>query len=131
MSATIILRNVRVATLIGVYDAEKHAPQTLRFDVELKLRQATASLTDRLADTVDYDEVVRFMRDFGKQRRHDLLESLVYELAQALLKRFALREIDITGWKNVEALLPAEIAVRVQMQQGERWDREDPDRHND
>ena len=130
MSATIILRNVRASTLIGVYDGEKHSPQTLKFDLELTLKQTTAALSDRLSDTVDYDEVVRALREFAKQKSHELLESLVYELAQALLDRFALREVDITAWKSVEALRPAEVAVRVQMREGERWDRDD-DRYND
>jgi 7,8-dihydroneopterin aldolase/epimerase/oxygenase len=121
MSATIILKNLRVHTVIGVYDEEKTGPQALRLDIELTLKNRQSSVTDRLRDTVDYDQVIAHIRRFATQHQHELLERFTYELAQDLLDQFPLAKADITTWKTIAAHAPTEIAVRVQMQAGEKW----------
>lgn len=134
MSASIILKNLRVATVIGVYDFEKGAPQGLRLDLELALKSASASLSDKLRDTVDYDAVVAAIRRFASSKAHELLESFTYEMAQMLLNQFPLRHARVTAWKSIAAHAPTEIAVRVAMAAGERWNFDDDnedDRFND
>lgn len=117
--ATIILRNLKVPTIVGVYPDERTAEQTLRLDMELHLARATALHSDALRDTVDYDEVARLVRSFGKLRRAELLESFAYDLGQELMRRFPLRAVEITAWKHVAGLLPAEVAVRVHVDRQE------------
>jgi 7,8-dihydroneopterin aldolase/epimerase/oxygenase len=121
LSATIILKNLRVPTLIGVYDREKTAPQTLKLDLQLALRSAGGSLTDKLRDTVDYDELIQAIRQFASTGAHELLESFTYELAQMLLARFPLKHAQITAWKAIAAHAPTDIAVQVNMAAGESW----------
>jgi 7,8-dihydroneopterin aldolase/epimerase/oxygenase len=121
LSATIILKNLRVPTVIGVYDREKTAPQTLKLDLELSLASAGASLSDKLRDTVDYDDLMKAIRSFAAQQTHELLESFTYELAQRLLAGFPLKHVQITAWKDIAVHAPTEIAVKVSMAAGERW----------
>jgi 7,8-dihydroneopterin aldolase/epimerase/oxygenase len=121
MSATIILRNLRVQASIGVYPHEKHGAQTLKLDMELTLSSVQASVTDRLRDTVDYDVLIRAVQQFATREHQDLLERFTYDLAQHLLANFPLARADITAWKNIAAHAPTEIAVRVNMQAGESW----------
>jgi 7,8-dihydroneopterin aldolase/epimerase/oxygenase len=133
LSASIILKNLRVPTVIGVYDREKVGPQTLKLDLELSLRSAVASISDRLRDTVDYDTLISAVRSFGAHKQHELLESFTYELAQHLLASFALKQVQITAWKDIAVHAPTDIAVRVNMAAGEQW-REviaEEDRFND
>lgn len=117
--ATIILRNLRVPTIIGVYPEERTGEQVLRLDLELHLGRPGALRSDVLAETVDYDEVARVVRSFGRMRRAELLESFAYDLGQELMRRFSLRAVDVTAWKSVAGLLPAEVAVRVQIDRDE------------
>ena len=121
MSATIILRNVRIPTIIGVYDEEKLARQALKLDLELRLKDQRGSLSDQLRDTVDYDEVIRSLKEFGLKHSHELLEKFAYQAAQMLAKRFALQTVDLTVWKTIAAHAPIEIAVKVTLQSGENW----------
>jgi 7,8-dihydroneopterin aldolase/epimerase/oxygenase len=125
LSASIILKNLRVPTVIGVYDREKTAPQTLKLDLELSLKSAGASLSDQLRDTVDYDTLIADVRQFGKTRQHELLESFTYQLAQHLLKGFPLKHVQITAWKDIAVHAPTDIAVRVNMTAGEQWQASD------
>jgi dihydroneopterin aldolase len=117
--ATIILRNLKVPTIVGVYASERTTEQVLKLDMELHLARSTALHTDALTDTVDYDEVAKLARSFGKMRRAELLESFAYDLGQELMRRFALRGVEITAWKTVAGLLPAEVAVRVHIDRNE------------
>lgn len=129
---TILIKNLRADTRIGVYEHEKAAPQALRLDLELRLDARRAALSDALADTVDYDEVCAAVREFGRARHHELLERYAHELAGALMRRFPLRSLSLTAWKSVAGLLPAEIAVRVEMdRQALDQAQADEDRLND
>ena len=136
MSATIILKNLRVPSVIGVYEREKTAAQTLKLDLELSLRSANASISDKLRDTVDYDALIRAIREFAAKHTHELLERFTYALAQQLLASFPLKHVQITAWKEIAAHAPTDIAVRVNMAAGENWDqsaarRFEDDRYND
>lgn len=112
---TILINNLRVDTVIGVYDVEKQAPQSLKLELALKLDARRAALSDALVDTVDYDEVCRTIRDFGRRHRHELLERFTHELGGELMRRYPLKSLTLTAWKQVAGLLPAEIAVRVDL----------------
>lgn len=117
--ATIILRNLKVPTIVGVYPNERTAEQTLKLDLELQLANTASLRSDALHDTVDYDEVARLVRSFGKLRRAELLENFAYDLSQELMRRFPLRAVEITAWKHVAGLYPAEVAVRVHVDRHE------------
>lgn len=112
---TILIKNLRVDVQIGVYAHEKQAPQTLRLDLELHLDAGRAARTDALADTVDYDAVCTRVRDFARQRHIELLERYTYELAGDLMRAYPLRSLSLTAWKSIAGWLPAEIAVRVEL----------------
>ncbi len=113
--ATIIIRNLRVDTLIGVYQEERTAPQSLKLDLELSIDVGPSAHSDRLRDTVDYDRVAASARRYGRENAAELLEHFVYGLGSSLIREFPLRGVVITAWKRVEALLPAEVAVRIEM----------------
>jgi dihydroneopterin aldolase len=112
---TILIKNLRVDTVIGVYEFEKKAPQPLRLELELHLDARRPARSDALVDTVDYDAVVAHVREYARRQRCELLERFTHELAGELLTRFPLKALEITAWKQVAGLLPAEIAVRVNM----------------
>lgn len=136
MSATIILKNLRVPSVIGVYQREKNAAQILKLDLELSLRIANASISDKLRDTVDYDELIKSIREFASTHVHELLERFTYALAQHLLANYPLKHVQITAWKEIPAHAPTDIAVRVNMAAGESWQQTvahgfEDDRYND
>jgi len=116
---TILIKNLRVNTVIGVYEEEKLATQTLKVDIELSLNARRAARSDDLSDTVDYDQVCAHARRFGETRQTELLERFTYDLGCELVQRFPVRSLVLTAWKSVAGLLPAEIAVRVEMDRAE------------
>ena len=84
----IFLRELKVETLIGVYEWEKRVPQTLQLDLEIALPNSRAGQSDDIADALDYAAIVRHIQDVLNSRHFNLLEALAEHIAQILLTDF-------------------------------------------
>ena len=84
----IFLRELKVVTLIGVYEWEKRVPQTLQFDLEIALPSSRACQTDDINDALNYADIVRRIQDVLGSRHFNLLEALAEHVAQILLNDF-------------------------------------------
>ena len=62
----IILKGLPVGCVIGTLPAERTAPQTLFFDLELCGGFSRAGRTDDLKDAVDYTAVERCVKEIGR-----------------------------------------------------------------
>lgn len=69
----------------GALPQEQVEPQEFRLAVELITDTAQAAETDELADTIDYGEVYWTVKRIMEGPPHKLLESLVSEIAEAVL----------------------------------------------
>ena len=86
----IILRGLPVGCVIGTLPAERTAPQTLFFDLELCGDFSRAGQTDDLNDAVDYTAVERCVKEYAAGTSFYLLERLAYACAGKLLAQFPL-----------------------------------------
>ena len=86
----IILRGLPVGCVIGTLPAERTAPQTLFFDLDLYGDFSRAGRTDDLNDAVDYTAVERCVKDYAAGTSFYLLERLAYACGKKLLDEFPL-----------------------------------------
>ncbi|MFG1301954.1 dihydroneopterin aldolase [Xanthobacter sp. V3C-3] len=84
----LILRGFKVEALIGVYSAERHAPQALDVRLEIEIPDKGGGYSDRLSDTIDYGAIVYAIREEAKESRFFLLEALAEQLCNLLFARF-------------------------------------------
>ncbi len=84
----IFLRELKVDTLIGVYDWERIVPQTLQIDLDIGMPNSRACQSDDLVDALDYAEIVKHLKGVLASRHFNLLEALAEHIAQILLKDF-------------------------------------------
>ena len=84
----IFLRELKVETLIGVYQWEKRVPQTLQLDLEIGLPNNRAGQSDNIADALDYADIVSHIQGVLSSRHFNLLEALAEHIAQILLDDF-------------------------------------------
>ena len=84
----IFLRELKVETLIGVYEWEKRVPQTLQLDMEIALPNTRACQSDDIHDALDYSEIVRHIQSALSNHHFNLLEALAEHIAQILLADF-------------------------------------------
>ena len=65
----IFLRDVVMLFRIGVYPSEYKAPQRVRIDLDLDVRQDRATLTDDIGDVVSYDDIMNDLRRIAAGER--------------------------------------------------------------
>ncbi|MCK9202172.1 MAG: dihydroneopterin aldolase [Gallionella sp.] len=84
----IFLRELKVETLIGVYEWEKRVPQTLQIDLDIALPSSRACETDDIADALNYADIVRRIQAELASRHFHLIEALAEHIAKILLDEF-------------------------------------------
>ena len=72
----------------GVMQHEAKVGQTFKIDLTLDIDLHSASRTDKLADTVGYDQVVEVATKAFCGRRYRLVEAAAGAVADAVLNRF-------------------------------------------
>ena len=91
----IILKGIRFHGHHGVPEAERHIGGHYEIDATLGCALANPGMTDTLADTVDYAEVVTRIVEIGTQQSFQLIEALAEKIATAILEQFAVNEVHL------------------------------------
>ena len=108
----VLIRNLQLDVLIGVYDFEREAPQRVIFEVDLHTNNRPAGLSDNVQDAVDYASVTQLITDTSQQSEYQLLEALAEHVAQAVLDNFVkVSAIDVTIHKP--DIMPNDVKVAV------------------
>ncbi|MFM2347708.1 MAG: hypothetical protein RL654_2461 [Pseudomonadota bacterium] len=95
----IVLQRLAMPARIGVHDWETAAPQPITVDLEFDLPDERASLSDLLADTINYAEVVDRLRTLAMAQPHQLVEALARSMCDLLLQDFGLTRVRLTLMK--------------------------------
>ena len=86
---TIFIRQLRLRAWIGLYRHEKITQQTIEIDLEIALPAGNAVFkTRKVADTIDYGEVVEHVRALLTKERFGLVENLAERIADLILRDF-------------------------------------------
>ena len=85
----IFVSELRIETLIGVYEWEKRVPQTIQLDLEVGLPGTHASRSDRLHDTIDYASIVARVEHLFRDQHFSLLEHAAESVAAAVQRDFS------------------------------------------
>ncbi len=84
----IYLRNLRIDTVIGIYDWERRTRQTVILDIELGTDTAAAAQNDDINDALNYKSVAKRVISFVKASEFQLVETLAERVAEILLQEF-------------------------------------------
>jgi dihydroneopterin aldolase len=96
----------------GVSDEERAVGQRIAIDVRLVPVHAPGLVSDELAGTIDYGEVVALVRDAVEGREYRLIERLADEICSRLWSAFALLEAAVVVRKPAPPVgLPIGAAV--------------------
>jgi len=91
----------------GVTEEERERGQTFLVDVQLEVPDA--ALSDRLEDTVDYNEVASCIREVSDANQFALLEALAAAIADEVIARFQVARVRVCARKP--AVRPAGLEV--------------------
>ncbi len=114
----IFLTELKVDTVIGIWEWERRIRQTVVIDLEMSADIARAAATDDVADTLNYKSVAKRVHNFVADSSFQLVETLAERIAAIVRDEF-----DV-AWVKVRVNKPGAIRgsrdVGVLIERGER-----------
>lgn len=84
----LFIRELRIETIIGVYEWEKRNKQILILDIEVSSDISRAIETDDLQYTLDYKAIADRLSEFVESHHFNLVEALAERCARVLQEEF-------------------------------------------
>jgi dihydroneopterin aldolase len=101
---SVFVRNLTLATIVGVYPEERTGPRRVIVSFELFADTRAAARSDDLEDALDYGEAARRVAEFVRASRFELIEALADGIAALLLDGYPAARV------VVEVLKPGAVA---------------------
>ena len=92
----ILIRDLRVEALIGIHRRERHVAQTVSIDLDIGLPGSTVFKSDKVADTIDYEQVTLKIRALAGSGHFRLVETLAECIARLLLDDFGAPAVKVS-----------------------------------
>jgi len=84
----IFISELRIETIIGIYDWERVTRQTVSLDLEMAADIRKAAATDSIDDTLNYKAVAKRLIEFVGSSDFQLVETLAEKIAAIVLEEF-------------------------------------------
>jgi dihydroneopterin aldolase len=118
---SIMIRDLRVEVLIGIYRRERFNPQTVSIDLDIGIPGEAVFASDRVADTIDYAQVALRIKALAASQHFRLVETFADRIAKILLEEFKAPWVKVTAAKI--GILPNAKFVGISIQRGIDKDR--------
>ena len=110
---TIFLTDLRVDTVVGIWDWERKIRQTVSIDLEMGFDIRPAAKTDSIDDTLNYKAVAKRVQQFVADSAFQLVETMAERIAGIVLDEFDLPWIDVTVNKPGAIRGARDVGVRI------------------
>ncbi len=84
----IYLRDLRIDTIIGIYDWERRMKQTIIIDLEMGTDIRKAANSDNIDDTLNYKAVAKRLLSYVGDSEFELVETLAEKIAEIIMTEF-------------------------------------------
>lgn len=101
----IFIRELRIETIIGIYDWERGVKQIVLLDVEMAADIQRAAASQSITDTLDYHAIALRLDEFVREKQFLLLETLAQSCADLLQREFHI------AWLRLRVTKPGAIAA--------------------
>jgi dihydroneopterin aldolase len=85
---TIFIEDLRIETVIGIYDWERQIRQTVAIDIEMAFDNRKPAASDRIDDTLDYKAVAKRLIAFVESSHFELVETLAERCGEIVMAEF-------------------------------------------
>lgn len=113
----IFLNQLKIDTVIGIWEWERRIRQTIVIDLEMSADIAKAAASDDVADTLNYKSVAKRLQDYVSDSSFQLVETLAERIAAIVRDEFGV------AWVKVRVNKPGAIRgsrdVGVLIERGE------------
>lgn len=87
-SDTIFLTDLKIQTIVGIWDWERKIRQTVSIDLELGADIRRAATSDDIEDTLNYKKVAKRVQQFVSESSFKLVETMAEKVAEIILNEF-------------------------------------------
>ena len=115
---TIFLKDLRVRTVVGIWEWERRLPQVISIDLEMAADIRRAAERDHIDATLDYKAVTRRIVGFVEESRFQLVETLAERIAEILTGEFAVPWVKVAVHKPYAIRGSRDVGVCIE--RGER-----------
>lgn len=95
----IVIRDLRVEALIGIHRRERHVTQTVSIDLEIGVPGSAVFASDKVADTIDYEQVALGIRALAASGHFRLVETFAQRIATLLMNEFGAPWVKVSAAK--------------------------------
>jgi len=92
---SIFLHELKVETIIGVWDWERKIRQFVSIDLEMGADIRRAAETDSIDDTLNYKAVAKRVQQFVADSEFQLVETMAEKIAELVLQEFEIPWIQV------------------------------------
>jgi dihydroneopterin aldolase len=114
----IYLSDLKIDTVIGIYDWERRIKQTVSFDLEMATDIRKAAASDTIEDTLDYKSVAKRLIQFVGESEFQLVETLAERVAEVVLSEFGVPWVRVR--LNKRGAVRHAAGVGILIERGER-----------
>jgi dihydroneopterin aldolase len=109
----VFIEDLRIETIIGIYDWEREVRQTVALDIEMAADNIKPASTEKIEDALNYKAVAKRLIAFTEESRFQLVETLAESLVTIILDEFdvpwcrlKLRKLGaVTGSRSVGVII--------------------------
>lgn len=91
----IFLSELKVETVIGIWEWERKIRQTVIIDLEMSADVAKAAATDSVEDTLNYKSVAKRIQSFVEDSSFQLVETLAERIAGIVRDEFGVEWVKV------------------------------------
>ena len=95
MKDIIYIKDLRVKTIIGIFDWERKVKQEVSIDLEFPFDCTQAAATDSIEDTLDYKSIAKGVIKFVEESSFQLQETLAEGIASLVKNEYGVESIKL------------------------------------
>lgn len=117
---TIFLHDMRVETVVGIWEWERRIRQTVSIDLEMGGDIRRAAAADHIDATLNYKAVAKRVQQFAGQSSYQLVETLAQKIAELVLDEFDVPWIRVRVSKPGAIRGARDVGVSIRRERGAR-----------
>ena len=110
----VLIRQLRVDTVIGVYEWEKTIHQSLLLDLDMAWDNKPAAATDDYQYALCYETVSNRLTELITEHPIELIETVAERVADCLLQEFNVTRVKVVVMKPGAVATAASVGVEIE-----------------
>jgi len=116
----IFLNDLKVSTIIGIWEWERQMRQNVHIDLEMSADIRKAAATDSIEDTLNYKKVAKRIESFVGESSFQLVETLAERIAEIICCEFGVEWVRVSVHKPGAIRGSRDVGIEIERRK-EDW----------